>query len=79
MSVEDVSDYAKVQEMLIGCVVVFLIVVTILGPEKHGPHFKKSSPLPSSIAIVDDVDGHIRAGPLQRRNSASIDPAKGIG
>ncbi|PBK87576.1 hypothetical protein ARMGADRAFT_1085581 [Armillaria gallica] len=45
------------------------------GPEKHGPYFKKSSPLPSSNAIADDFDGHRRAGPPQRRNSSMNEKA----
>lgn len=37
----DVPDYAKVQGILIGCVVAFVIFITIIGPENHGSHFEK--------------------------------------
>ncbi len=56
---------AKMQGILIGCVLVFLIMVTIPGPEEHAPYFERSSsnsPLPSSNAVVDVDDGHRRAG-----------------
>ncbi|KAF9458792.1 major facilitator superfamily domain-containing protein [Collybia nuda] len=40
---KDVPDYAKVrvQGILIGCVAAWVIVTTIIGPEKHGSHFEK--------------------------------------
>ncbi|KAK0187495.1 carboxylic acid transporter [Armillaria mellea] len=60
---EDVPDYAKVQGILIGCVAVFLIVVTILGPENHGSHFEKHKTAfeeggGDDDAVVDNHDGH---------------------
>ncbi len=73
-------DYTKVQEILIGCVAVFLIVLTILGP-----CFERSSPLPSSNAVVDGHDGHGRAGATAdttrfcKYERNGIGPAKGVG
>ncbi|KAG9220364.1 hypothetical protein PLEOSDRAFT_1089311 [Pleurotus ostreatus PC15] len=37
----DVPDYATVQGILIGVVAAFVIIITIIGPEKHGSHFEK--------------------------------------
>ncbi|KAG5337947.1 hypothetical protein C0989_008587 [Termitomyces sp. Mn162] len=37
----NVPDYATVQGILIGVVAAFVLVITIIGPEKHGAHFEK--------------------------------------
>ncbi|KAF8516333.1 carboxylic acid transporter protein [Hysterangium stoloniferum] len=37
----DVPDYAKVQGILIGVVVAFIIIVVLFGPENHSSHFEK--------------------------------------
>ncbi|KAF9458790.1 carboxylic acid transporter [Collybia nuda] len=39
--VTNVPDYAKVQGILIGAVVVYLIIVVVFGPENHSLHFEK--------------------------------------
>ncbi|KAJ7761153.1 hypothetical protein B0H14DRAFT_3595084 [Mycena olivaceomarginata] len=36
-----VPDYGKVQEILISVVAVFVIFITVIGPENHGSHFEK--------------------------------------
>jgi SHS family lactate transporter-like MFS transporter len=36
-----VPDYATVQGILIGCVAAFVLVITLVGPEKHGRQFEK--------------------------------------
>jgi len=36
-----VPDYARVQGILIGVVAVYIIVLTIVGPEKHGSNFEQ--------------------------------------
>jgi len=36
-----VPDYARVQGILIGTVAVYIIVLTIIGPENHGSHFEQ--------------------------------------
>lgn len=33
-------DYATIQGIFIGCVIAWLIVMSILGPEAHGSHFE---------------------------------------
>jgi SHS family lactate transporter-like MFS transporter len=38
---KDAPDYATVQGILIGVVAAFVLVVTIVGPEKHGAHFER--------------------------------------
>ncbi|KAK0452195.1 major facilitator superfamily domain-containing protein [Desarmillaria tabescens] len=82
---ENVPDYAKVQGIFIGCVAVFLIVVTILGPEKHGSHFEEHKTAfeeggGDDDALVNDGD-HRCAGPRHIRDSTSMneevsEPAK---
>ncbi|KAK0202271.1 major facilitator superfamily domain-containing protein [Desarmillaria ectypa] len=76
-TIQNVPDYAKVQGILIGCVAVFLIVVTILGPENHGSHFENHKTAfeeggGEDDAVVDDDGGHRHAGPSHIRDSASI-------
>lgn len=39
---KQVPDYATVQGILIGVVSVYLIVITILGPENHASHFEEA-------------------------------------
>ena len=37
-----VSDYAKVQGILIGVVAAFVFIVTLVGPENYGSHFENA-------------------------------------
>lgn len=37
---KEVADYATVQGILIGCVIVFTLVCVMLGPENKGAHFE---------------------------------------
>jgi len=37
-----VPDYAKVQGMLLGSIAVFVILITLVGPENHGSHFENA-------------------------------------
>ncbi|KAK0477497.1 hypothetical protein EDD18DRAFT_1087652, partial [Armillaria luteobubalina] len=80
---ENAPDYAKVQGILIGCVAAFLIVVTILGPEKHGSHFEKHKTAfeeggGDDDAVVDGDDGHRHAGPSQIWDSGSINEKSSV-
>ncbi|SJL17884.1 uncharacterized protein ARMOST_21451 [Armillaria ostoyae] len=63
---ENVPDYAKVQGILVGYVTVFLIVVTIMGPEKHGSHFEKQKTAfeegGEDDTVVDDDNVHRHRG-----------------
>ena len=36
------SDYAKVQGILIGVVAAFVFIVTLVGPENYGSHFENA-------------------------------------
>jgi SHS family lactate transporter-like MFS transporter len=39
---KQVPDYAKVQGIFIGVVAVYVVVMTLIGPENHASHFEKS-------------------------------------
>ncbi|RDB21642.1 Carboxylic acid transporter [Hypsizygus marmoreus] len=51
----DVPDYATVQGILIGVVAAFVVVITIIGPEKHGSHFEKHKAAFEEGAARDDA------------------------
>ncbi|KAL1741574.1 major facilitator superfamily domain-containing protein [Schizophyllum fasciatum] len=36
----EIPDYAKVQGILIGAVAAFVLLITVVGPERHGAHFE---------------------------------------
>ncbi|KIY50399.1 MFS general substrate transporter [Fistulina hepatica ATCC 64428] len=50
-----VPNYALVQGILIGTVAAFLLIVTVLGPEKHGAHFEQHKAAFEEGAAQDDA------------------------
>ncbi|KAF8151313.1 carboxylic acid transporter protein [Crassisporium funariophilum] len=52
---QDVPDYATVQGILIGVVAAFVVIITIVGPEKHGSHFEKHKMAFQEGAARDDA------------------------
>jgi len=52
----NVPDYAKVQGILIGVVCVFVAVVTLFGPEKHGAHFERAKAAFEEGAGEDEIE-----------------------
>jgi SHS family lactate transporter-like MFS transporter len=67
-----VPDYAKVQGILIGVVAAYVLVLTILGPEKHGARFEQYKAAFEEGGGRDEVeDGATPAQMRERSNSAS--------
>ena len=52
---EDVPNYALVQGIFIGCVAAYLIVLALIGPEKHGSHFERAKTAFQAGASKEDV------------------------
>lgn len=52
-----VPDYAKVQGIFIGVVAAFVVLITIVGPEKHGSHFEQHKAAFEEGAAEDDMPG----------------------
>jgi len=50
-----VQDYAKVQGIFIGCIVVYTLALTIIGPENHGSRFEKHKAAYEEGAAADDA------------------------
>lgn len=67
-----VPNYAKVQGILIGVVSIFVLIVTIVGPENHGAHFEKNKIAFQEGAADDEVilDDE-EPVPREQRDSAS--------
>lgn len=52
---ETVPDYAFVQGIFIGVVAIYVIILTLFGPENHGRHFELSKTAFQAGASRDDV------------------------
>jgi len=50
-----VPDYARVQGILIGTVAVYIILLTIIGPENHGADFEQHG-----LAFSENTSGRSR-------------------
>ena len=48
-------DYAFVQGIFIGVVAIYVIILTLFGPENHGRHFELSKTAFQAGASKDDV------------------------
>lgn len=55
---KDVPDYATVQGIFIGCVLVYTIILALVGPEKHSSHFEKHKLAFQEGAGRDDTSDH---------------------
>ncbi|KAF9646665.1 MFS general substrate transporter [Thelephora ganbajun] len=53
---KDVPNYALIQGIFIGCVSVYVIVLALIGPEKHGSHFERGKTAFQAGASKEDVD-----------------------
>ncbi|KAJ7288806.1 carboxylic acid transporter [Mycena rebaudengoi] len=66
-----VPDYAKVQGILIGAVVAFIVIITVIGPENHGSHFERHRAAfdeggGRDDAYIDDEGVHTVAGDAEK-------------
>ena len=69
---ENVPNYALVQGIFIGVVAVYLIILTLIGPEKHGSHFERSKTAFQAGASKDDVNSITEdAGGVQYERSST--------
>lgn len=52
---KDVPNYALIQGIFIGCVAVYVIFLTVVGPENHGSHFERGKAAFQAGASREDV------------------------
>jgi len=53
---ENVPNYALVQGIFIGIVAFYVVVLTLIGPEKHGSHFERGKTAFQAGASKEDVN-----------------------
>jgi len=52
---KDVPNYALIQAIFIGSVSAYIIVLALIGPERHGSHFEKGKTAFQAGASKEDV------------------------
>ncbi|KZV81948.1 MFS general substrate transporter [Exidia glandulosa HHB12029] len=69
---KDTPDYAKVQQIFIGIITAYTLILVIVGPENHGSHFEKHKVAFEEGAARDDAfvedDDVIPTGEVARRS-----------
>jgi len=53
---KDVPNYALIQAIFIGSVAAYIIVLALIGPERHGSHFEKGKTAFQAGASKEDVN-----------------------
>ena len=53
---KDVPNYALIQAIFIGSVSAYIIVLALIGPERHGSHFEKGKTAFQAGASKEDVN-----------------------
>jgi len=72
-----VPDYAFVQGIFIGVIAIYVIVLTLLGPENHGSHFERSKTAFQAGASKEDVNSSPDADGANDRSSLGSTKEKG--
>ena len=62
-------NYPLVQGVFIGVVAIYLIVLTLIGPENHGSHFERSKTAFQPGASKEDVNSDLAETEGPRRSS----------